>query len=68
MGDTDPRVGRGVFLPTIKVEVRMSANPPETQLNEFIDRYTHDIAEDAREILARMREWLPGTLELVYDN
>jgi hypothetical protein len=38
------------------------------QLDAFIDRYTPDIAANARAILGAMRERLPGSVELVYDN
>jgi hypothetical protein len=40
----------------------------ETQLAGFIDRYTPDVAGQAREVLERMRRLAPGAVELVYDN
>lgn len=41
---------------------------PEQQLDGFLDQYTPQIAELAREVLAAMRRRLPGATELVYDN
>ncbi|MGB7137693.1 MAG: hypothetical protein WBD46_20570 [Acidobacteriaceae bacterium] len=38
------------------------------QLDAFLDKYTSEIAADARVALRRMRARLPGALELVYDN
>jgi hypothetical protein len=40
----------------------------EEQLAGFIARYTPEIADQAHEILAKMRTLLPGATELVYDN
>ena len=41
---------------------------PEAQLDTFLDKYTPAIAAQARAILARMRERLPGAVQIVYDN
>ncbi len=41
---------------------------PEQQLAMFIDKYDPAIATFARDALARMRERLPGAVEMVYDN
>lgn len=41
---------------------------PEQQLATFIDKYDPAIATFARDALARMRERLPGAVEMVYDN
>jgi hypothetical protein len=41
---------------------------PEAQLAAFIAKYTPEIAALAGEALARMRSYLPGANELVYDN
>jgi len=41
---------------------------PEEQLAGFIARYTPEIRTLAEEILARMRERLPGAVEMAYDN
>ncbi len=38
------------------------------ELDRFIDRYSPEIAALARAVLAKMRERLPGAIELVYDN
>jgi hypothetical protein len=41
---------------------------PAAQLDAFLDKFTPDIAAQARIALRRMRARLPGALELVYDN
>lgn len=41
---------------------------PREQLDEFMDRFTPEVAKLARKALARMRKLTPGALELVYDN
>jgi hypothetical protein len=41
---------------------------PEAQLEEFLDKYTPEIAAFARAALAKMRKRLPGAVQLVYDN
>ena len=38
------------------------------QLDGFLDRYTPEVAAQARAALEEMRRRLPGALELVYDN
>lgn len=40
----------------------------EARLNTFIDRYTPDIAADARRALAFLSRRLPTATRLVYDN
>src|SRR5436305_14579638 len=40
----------------------------EARLNSFIDRYTPEIAAEARSALERMRARLPTATRLVYDN
>ncbi|MEA2553623.1 MAG: hypothetical protein QOJ65_1799 [Fimbriimonadaceae bacterium] len=40
----------------------------EAELDEFIDKYTPEVATLAREILAKMRQIVPPCRELVYDN
>lgn len=40
----------------------------ERQLAGFLARYTPEIADLAKAALAKMRERLPGAVELVYDN
>ena len=50
---------------------RKTAKPsesPEAQLDRFIDKYTPAIAAHARAALVRMRQLLPGAVQLVYDN
>ncbi len=46
----------------------MKDETPEKQLDDFIARYTPEIDALAQAALARMRERLPGAIELVYDN
>ena len=41
---------------------------PDAQLRAFLARYSPPIAKRARAILRKMRERLPGAIELVYDN
>jgi hypothetical protein len=41
---------------------------PKQQLDEFIDRFTPEVATLARRALVKMRTLTPGALELVYDN
>ncbi len=38
------------------------------RLDVFISRYSPEIGERARAVLAKMRTLLPGAVELVYDN
>ena len=40
----------------------------QAQLDSFIDRYTPEVAGDARQALAFMRARLPTATQLVYDN
>jgi hypothetical protein len=46
----------------------MKEQPPEKQLAAFMARYTPEIASRAVAVLAKMRELLPGAIEMVYDN
>jgi hypothetical protein len=41
---------------------------PAAQLDAFLDKYTPEIAAQARAALRTMRARLPGAQELVYDN
>ena len=41
---------------------------PEAQLAGFLAKYTPEIAALAEGALAKMRSYLPGATELVYDN
>lgn len=41
---------------------------PQDQLDAFIAKFTPEIAARTREALAKMRDRLPGAVELVYDN
>jgi hypothetical protein len=47
----------------------MAASPsPQQQLDFCIDKFMPEIAALARRVLARVRDWLPGAVEFVYDN
>jgi hypothetical protein len=47
----------------------MPAEPtPKEQLDEFLDRFTPEVASLARRAVARMRKLTPGSIEVVYDN
>jgi hypothetical protein len=46
----------------------MSPRDSEKRLDRFIDKYSPEIAAEAREALAKMRARLPGSIEMVYDN
>jgi len=46
----------------------MKTQSPAKQLDRFLARYTPEIAAEARAALAKMRERLPGGVEMVYDN
>jgi hypothetical protein len=41
---------------------------PSAQLDGFLDKFTPEVAAQARAALRKMRARLPGALELVYDN
>jgi hypothetical protein len=41
---------------------------PQKQLARFMAKYTPEIEAKASAILKRMRELLPGAIEMVYDN
>jgi hypothetical protein len=41
---------------------------PEAQLDRFLDAFTPEIAAFARVALSKMRQRLPHSIELVYDN
>ncbi|HVT98260.1 MAG TPA: hypothetical protein VHE33_12200 [Acidobacteriaceae bacterium] len=45
-----------------------SGASPAAQLDSFLDKFTPEIAAEARVALRRMRARLPGAQELVYDN
>ena len=46
----------------------MKTQSPAKQPDRFLDRYTPEISAQGRAALAKMRERLPGTVEMVYDN
>jgi hypothetical protein len=41
---------------------------PAAQLAAFLSRYDRGVASTARAALRRMRKFVPGAVELVYDN
>ena len=49
-------------------ERTMKTKSPESQLAVFIAKYAPEIGALAREVHAKMRERLPGAIEMVYDN
>jgi len=51
-----------------KPTVRHAVLAPEKQLDTFLDKFTPEIAAQARTALRKMRARLPGACELVYDN
>ena len=52
-----------------KSAARATSSPsPAAQLDGFLDKFTPDVAAQARTALRKMRARLPGALELVYDN
>ena len=44
------------------------AEPAEAQLDGFLAKFTPDVEDTARQALKKMRQRLPGAIELVYDN
>jgi hypothetical protein len=46
----------------------MKTKSPQEQLDGFIARYLPEIGDYAYEVLAKMRSFLPGAIEMVYDN
>lgn len=46
----------------------MGTNAPERELNGFIRKYSPAVQKVAKEALTKMRQRLPGSVELVYDN
>lgn len=46
----------------------MKSISPDDQLDEFVDKFTPEVAKVARGALAKMRKLLPGATLLVYDN
>ena len=39
-----------------------------TQLNGFLAKYSPEVAALGRAVLRKMRQRLPGAIEMVYDN
>jgi hypothetical protein len=46
----------------------MKVVTPRAQLDEFIDKYSPEVAKHARAAFAAMRRRLPAAHVLVYDN
>lgn len=40
----------------------------QQQFDEFLDKFTPDIAAHARAVIERVRQFVPGAVELVYDD
>jgi hypothetical protein len=47
---------------------KKSSKSPQSQLDDFLDKYAPEIATMARDCLKTMRARLPGATQLVYDN
>jgi len=65
------RAGRQVWEDALRVRAGKRSRVTDTaeaQLDVFIDRYTPEIAAQARAVLAKMRILVPGAVEMVYDN
>jgi hypothetical protein len=41
---------------------------PQRQLNDLLAKYTPEVRAIAKSALARLRELIPGAVELIYDN
>jgi hypothetical protein len=54
--------------PATKKPALRSASSAAAQLDEFLDKFTPEVAAQARTALRKIRARLPGTIELVYDN
>jgi hypothetical protein len=46
----------------------MAGASPRRQLDEFLSKYTPEIAAEARAAHRRLRALIPGAVEMVYDN
>jgi len=46
----------------------MKSPSPQKQLDAFIDKYVPEVAASARAVLKKMRAFLPGAIQHVYDN
>jgi hypothetical protein len=51
-----------------RAEGRVIDGQAEAEMDRFIDRYTPEIAALTRDVIGRMRDRLPGAIQLVYDN
>lgn len=49
-------------------KVAVTAKSPRAQLGGFIAKYSPEVASVARAALVKMRRFVPGAVELVYDN
>ena len=46
----------------------MAGKLPRAKLEEFISKYSPEVAAEGRAALTKMRRLVPGAVELVYDN
>lgn len=60
--------GNSGSVPTIGSVKTSGSRSPESQLKAFIDKYSPEIAAQARAILKKLRARVPGAIVLVYDN
>jgi hypothetical protein len=54
--------------PAAPTRADSSTRAAEKQLDEFLARFTPEVADTAKQALKKMRVRLPGAIELVYDN
>lgn len=46
----------------------MAVKSPRAQLDGFIAKYTPEVAREGRAALTKLRQRMPGAVQLVYDN
>ena len=54
--------------PATPAKAEPSTKAAEKQLDEFLAKFTPEVAGTAKQALKKMRARLPGAIELVYDN
>ena len=58
----------GRKVPSVKAKATASTQSPAQQLDGFIGRFAPPMAKLAKAALKKMRERLPGAVEMVYDK
>lgn len=46
----------------------MKTKSPEARLDGFIAKYSPEVGDLAHDVLSKLRDLLPGAIEMVYDN